>query len=77
MLRANGHRVFYLSRGHRPGQCPPLPMGCNRKDGRLSRGGTEMAMVHLAGAGIADKRWTAGWKKEILESRVRSTRVAV
>lgn len=31
------------------------------------------AIVHLSGAGIADKRWTNSYKKEILESRVLST----
>ncbi len=30
-------------------------------------------IVHLAGAGVADKRWTKKRKKEILESRVNST----
>jgi uncharacterized protein len=31
------------------------------------------AVVHLAGAGIGDKRWTDSYKQEIRESRVRST----
>jgi uncharacterized protein (TIGR01777 family) len=31
------------------------------------------AVVHLAGAGIADKRWTAEYKREIAESRIDST----
>ena len=31
------------------------------------------AVIHLAGAGVADKRWTASRKKEILESRTKST----
>jgi uncharacterized protein (TIGR01777 family) len=31
------------------------------------------AVVHLAGAGIGDKRWTDSYKKEILESRTLST----
>lgn len=31
------------------------------------------AVVHLAGAGIGDRRWTEGYKREILESRTRST----
>jgi uncharacterized protein (TIGR01777 family) len=31
------------------------------------------AVVHLAGAGIGDKRWTPAYKQEILESRTRST----
>ncbi len=32
------------------------------------------AVIHLAGAGIADRRWSAARKREILESRVRGTR---
>lgn len=35
-------------------------------------GGIE-AVVHLAGAGIADKRWTKERRREILESRVSGT----
>src|SRR4051812_34118063 len=31
------------------------------------------AMVHLAGAGIADKRWTGARKREIVSSRVDAT----
>lgn len=31
------------------------------------------AVVHLAGAGIGDKRWSEGRRREILESRVAST----
>ncbi len=31
------------------------------------------AVVHLSGAGIADKRWSHSYKKEILESRTKST----
>jgi uncharacterized protein (TIGR01777 family) len=33
------------------------------------------AIIHLAGSGIADKRWTAAYKKTILESRVKSTQL--
>ena len=32
------------------------------------------AMVHLAGAGIGDKRWTKAYKKVLLDSRVQGTR---
>ena len=31
------------------------------------------AIVHLAGAGVADKRWTEARKKEIIDSRVKAT----
>ncbi|MBK9330585.1 MAG: TIGR01777 family protein [Sphingobacteriales bacterium] len=30
------------------------------------------AIIHLAGAGVADERWTAERKKEIIDSRIRS-----
>ncbi len=30
-------------------------------------------IIHLAGAGVAEKRWTAKWKKEIIDSRVKSS----
>jgi uncharacterized protein (TIGR01777 family) len=31
------------------------------------------AMVHLAGAGVGDKRWTPAYKAAVLDSRVRGT----
>ena len=31
------------------------------------------AVVHLAGAGIGDKRWTAAYKRTVLDSRVQGT----
>jgi uncharacterized protein (TIGR01777 family) len=34
-------------------------------------------IVHLAGAGVAGKRWTARRKKEIVESRTRSSQLLV
>ncbi|GII83767.1 epimerase [Sphaerisporangium siamense] len=32
------------------------------------------AVVHLAGAGVADRRWTPGYRRELVESRVAGTR---
>lgn len=34
-------------------------------------------IIHLAGAGVADKRWTAKRKKEIVESRTQSSALIV
>lgn len=34
-------------------------------------------IVHLAGAGVVDKKWTAAYKKEIVESRTESSRLLV
>ncbi len=30
-------------------------------------------IIHLAGAGIADKKWTVNRKKELIDSRIKST----
>jgi uncharacterized protein len=35
------------------------------------------AIVHLAGAGVGDKRWSEKYKKEIYNSRVNSTKLIV
>lgn len=32
-------------------------------------------IIHLAGAGVADKKWTAERKKELIESRIKSTQL--
>ena len=34
-------------------------------------------IIHLAGAGVVDKRWTAQYKKEILESRTMSSKLII
>src|SRR4051812_37745226 len=31
------------------------------------------SVIHLAGAGIADKRWTKNYKKQIVNSRIKSS----
>jgi uncharacterized protein (TIGR01777 family) len=45
--------------------------------GFIEEGALENAniVVHLAGAGIADKRWTKKRKEEILQSRVQTTKL--
>jgi uncharacterized protein (TIGR01777 family) len=34
-------------------------------------------IIHLAGAGVVDKKWTEAYKKEILESRTQSSKLLV
>ncbi|MGD1012984.1 MAG: TIGR01777 family oxidoreductase [Acidimicrobiales bacterium] len=46
-------------------------------DGDLQRAGRLEAVVHLAGAGIADKRWNDTRKREIVTSRTQSTALLV
>ena len=80
-LRADGHEVIRLVRRaaavRRRG-----PLGSARGRRRaarircagLGRPGRAGGCVHLAGAGVADRRWTARYKAEIRASRVLGTR---
>ncbi len=69
-LRERGHTPRVLSRSSGDVQWD-LEAGI-LSDGALD--GVD-AIVHLAGAGIADKRWTEARKKAIIDSRIRSTEV--
>ncbi|MEZ5072374.1 MAG: NAD-dependent epimerase/dehydratase family protein [Bacteroidales bacterium] len=53
---------------------PPRVCSWDPMEGTLDRSALEGidAVIHLAGAGIADKRWTPARKQEIIDSRVKS-----
>jgi uncharacterized protein (TIGR01777 family) len=73
-LRADGHRVLRLVRDRKEGaddvQWDPT-------SGAIDAARIEGvdAVVHLAGAGIGDKKWTPDRKRLILESRTQGTRL--
>jgi uncharacterized protein (TIGR01777 family) len=71
-LRVDGHDVLALVR--RPASGPDEatwdPQGGTIDVDRMA--GVD-AVVNLAGAGIGDHRWTASYKREILDSRVLGT----
>lgn len=73
-LRTQGHEVLRLvrreARAAEEARWDP-EAGAVALDGA----GEIDAVVHLAGAGIADARWTAARRKVLWESRVRGTRV--
>ena len=73
-LRADGHEVIRLVRA------APAPPDAVAWDPRADRGGLGprsldgvAAVVHLAAAGVADKRWTPRYQAEIRDSRARGT----
>ncbi len=75
-LAAAGHEVVRLTRG-RPSARDEVawdPLAGTVDVAGLR--GVE-AVVHLAGAGVGDHRWTAAYKKQILDSRVLGTRTLV
>lgn len=76
-LRADGHDVVTLVRR------TPTAAGQVQWDPSLGASGVTPelraaidgagAVVNLAGAGVAEKRWDDAWKREILDSRVGAT----
>lgn len=71
-LWADGHTVVRLVRRPPAG---PDEARWDPEAGEIDRRALEGAdgVVHLAGAGIASRRWTAAQKRRILASRVRGT----
>lgn len=72
-LQKNGYEVVWLGRSAKVGKFKTFAWDYtnNYVDPKAFEGITHL--VHLAGAGIADKRWTSSRKKEILESRSLGT----
>ncbi|MBO3680723.1 TIGR01777 family oxidoreductase [Streptomyces sp. NEAU-YJ-81] len=71
-LREDGHQVVRLVR--RPPRAQDEVEWDPRREWVDTKGlmGCE-AVVHLAGAGVGDRRWTDAYKKEIRDSRVLGT----
>lgn len=70
-LASGGHRVVPISRGRQAGEGHVAWDGADAIDaGRLR---VCDAVVHLAGAGVADARWSPARMAEIRDSRVRGT----
>ena len=70
-LSSSGHEVVRLvRRSPKAGE-----IQWNPKSGTLDAAALEGtdAVIHLSGAGIGDKRWTDGYRKEILDSRTDTT----
>ncbi|HKA92610.1 MAG TPA: TIGR01777 family oxidoreductase [Acidimicrobiia bacterium] len=73
-LVREGHRARRIVRGTPAGRDE---IGWDPETGSVDAAGLDGvdAVVHLAGAGIGDKRWTPERKRLILESRTRGTDV--
>ncbi len=72
-LRAQGHEVLRLVRGA-AGAADEVRWDPMTGYVDLARLEGVDAVVHLAGAGVGDHRWTAAYKAEIRDSRVQGTR---
>ena len=71
-FEANGDRVLKFTR---TGRSSTSTIAWNPANGTIDAAqlsGVDV-VIHMAGAGIGDKRWSNEYKKEILDSRVKGT----
>ncbi len=76
MLVKSGHSVTILSRSAKKSDRPGIGYAqWNVQAQTIDRQAVAEAdyIVHLAGANVAGKRWTSSRKKEIIESRTKSS----
>lgn len=73
LLEKNGHQVAWLSRT--PSKNKQKSFAWDVEGGTLDEQAILWAdaIIHLAGEGVADKRWTTERKKAILQSRTHSS----
>lgn len=75
LLQERGFDVSHLSRSPRPGYPKTYLWDVNKQEVDGEAFQKTDVVVHLAGAGVADKRWTKERKNEILKSRIDSARI--
>ncbi|MEM6398159.1 MAG: TIGR01777 family oxidoreductase [Bacteroidota bacterium] len=74
LLKERGHEVHHLSRRANPkAEFPAHQWDINKMTIDQEAVDRADVIINLAGAGIADKRWTAARKKLIIDSRVKTT----
>jgi uncharacterized protein (TIGR01777 family) len=80
LLLQKGYNVTILTRKVKAHQTPHVHFAeWDVEKGTIDIKAVQAAdyIIHLTGAGIADKRWTASRKKEIVDSRVNSSKLLV
>jgi uncharacterized protein (TIGR01777 family) len=81
MLVARGYRVIILSRKPKPAEAGGALTYAqwNVEKGEIDEKAINAAdyIIHLAGAGVAEGRWTAKRKQEIIDSRTQSSALLV
>lgn len=82
MLLSAGHEVIILTRKKTK---PPLKSSCltyafwNISHQQIDKEALKKAdyIIHLAGAGVMDKKWTEKYKQEMVDSRVNSSTLLI
>ncbi len=79
MLVGAGHSVIIFTRKAKPAEGKIRFVAWNVSKGIIDHAALAEAdfIMHLAGAGVADKKWTEARKQEIVDSRVKSGELIV
>lgn len=73
LLQERGYNVKYFSRNpDKAGDIPAFFWDIQKQEADPAALKNTSAIIHLAGAGVADKRWTVERKEVILQSRTQS-----
>lgn len=72
LLLQKGYQVVHVGRTKRAGKTPTFVWDVNAGTFDAQALDGVDAIINLAGAGVADKRWTDSRKRELLESRTKS-----
>ena len=75
MLLEKGYQVAHLSRSKKSAPVPSFVWDVDAGEIDITALEGISTIIHLAGAGVADKRWSHSRKEEILQSRVKSTQL--
>lgn len=72
MLLQKGYQVVHVGRTKRAGKVPAFVWDVAKQEFDIEALAGVDTIINLAGAGVADKRWTDSRKHELLESRTKS-----
>ena len=75
LLTSKGYKVTHLSRNPTQKHYQTYYWDLKKEEIDHEAISSADAIIHLAGAGVSDKRWSASWKKEIYDSRINSTKL--
>lgn len=74
-LLSKNHSIVKLGRTKRENENSSFVWDIKKNGIDLNAFDKVDTIVHLAGSNVGDKRWTNSWKKEILDSRIQSTKL--
>ena len=75
LLTTKGYMVTHLSRNPTQKDYKTFYWDIKKREIEDEAIATADAIIHLAGAGVSDERWSPAYKKEIYDSRIDSTRL--